>query len=147
MKPQKGPFVVEIKHNRRDQKSPAHSIWGDIDMSAYGLPENNTECSAEREISIKASGMPESAVELIRGQSSPKRYVDDEYEVTAANDVSKVKPSAPSSVSIVVASGLHYVRVYDNGAKHELVGPFRTREQAQTEAAKWIEGFKAAIQQ
>jgi hypothetical protein len=35
---------------------------------------------------------------------------------------------------ILKASRLHYVRGFDNGAKHELIGRFRTREQAQTEA-------------
>jgi len=58
-----------------------------------------------------------------------------------------VKPPASSSVGMVKANGLHYVQVYDNGAKHERIGPFRTREQAQAEAAKWLERFKSEPQQ
>lgn len=123
MKPQIKPFVVEIKHGRRDQKSPTHSIWGDIDMAAYGLSECQPKIPAEGLTAAKTAA-PESTIR------------------TAVDMVPDVKPSAPPSVGIIIATGLHYVQVRDNGAKHELIGPFRTREQAQSEAAKWTGALK-----
>lgn len=58
----------------------------------------------------------------------------------------EVKTSVASSVSIVVATGLHYVQVNDRGVRHELIGPFRTREHAQAEVAKWTDRFSAERQ-
>ncbi|PWV83737.1 hypothetical protein DEV92_12015 [Phyllobacterium myrsinacearum] len=55
MKPQKKPFVVEIKHGRRGQKSPVASIWGDIDMSTYGLSEDNRPRASEVSPRINAA--------------------------------------------------------------------------------------------
>jgi hypothetical protein len=43
MKPQKRPYVVEIKHSRRSLKSPAGSIWGDVDLAAYQSSEIDRE--------------------------------------------------------------------------------------------------------
>jgi len=126
MKLQKRPFVVEIKHSRRSQKSPAGSIWGDVDLTAYKLSGIAPEASA---------GSVTEKLEAIANDAT--------VEGTALNR----KPPAPSSVGMVKANGLHYVQVYENGAKHELIGPFRTREQAGTETAKWIERFKSEFQQ
>jgi hypothetical protein len=65
----------------------------------------------------------------------------------AINETSvEIKTSAASSVGIVVATGLHYVQVNDRGVKHELIGPFRTREQAQAEVAKWVDRFRAELE-
>lgn len=130
MKPQKRPYVVEIKHNRRSLKSPTGSIWGDVDLTAYQLSEIDREVLAR-----KAEVPPE-----------PVAATLERYDATAEGTALNREPSAPSSVSIVKASGLHYVQVFDNGAKHELIGPFRTREQAQAEAAKWIARFKSELE-
>ncbi|PSH61693.1 hypothetical protein CU102_26635 [Phyllobacterium brassicacearum] len=121
MKPQMRPFTVEIKQSRRNQKSSAQSIWSDIDLSAYQSSESVPESSTNK---------PE----------IPATPVTDEIE---ANDMIVDKtltrePSAPSSVGIVKSSGLHYVQVHNNGTQHALIGPFRTRELAQGEAAKWV---------
>ncbi len=131
MKPQKRPFAVEIKHSRRSQKAPAGSIWSDVDLTAYQLTEIDREASA---------GKPESPAEPVTAELETN-------DATAEGTASNRKSPAPSSVGIVKANGLHYVQVYDNGAKHELIGPFRTREQAQAEAAKWIARFKSELQQ
>ncbi|CAN7679786.1 hypothetical protein LJR231_005469 [Phyllobacterium sp. LjRoot231] len=133
MKPQKRPFAVEIKHSRRSQKSPARSIWSDVDLTAYQLSEIDREALA---------GKPEIPAQAVK-EGLEAITNDATAEGTALNR----KPPAPSSVGMVKANGLHYVQVHDNGAKHELIGPFRTREQAQTEAAKWIERFKSEPQQ
>ena len=133
MKPQKRPFAVEIKHSRRSQKPPAGSIWSDVDLTAYQLSEIDREALA---------GKPEIPAEPIK-----KELEAIANDATAEGAALNRKSPAPSSVGIVKASGLHYVQVYDNGAKHELIGPFRTREQAQAEAAKWIERFKSEPQQ
>lgn len=130
MKPQNRPYVVEIKHSRRCQKSPADSIWGDVDLTAYQLPE------VDREVLTRKAEIP----------AEPVAAKLETYDATAEGTASNREPPAPSSVGIVKASGLHYVRVVDNGAKHELIGPFRTREQAQTEAAKWIARFKSELE-
>jgi hypothetical protein len=132
MKPQKRPYVVEIKHSRRSLKSPAGSIWGDVDLTAYQLSEVDRETSTGK-------------------LESPATPVTKELEAmtddgTAGGTALNREPPAPSAVGIVGASGLHYVRVFHNGAKHELIGPFRTREQAQTEAAKWIARFQLESQ-
>lgn len=42
----------------------------------------------------------------------------------------EVKRPCSSSLDIIIASGLHYVQVNDSAARQELIGPFRTREQA-----------------
>lgn len=57
MKPQKKPFVVEIRQSRRGQKAPVASIWGDIDMSTYGLSEDNLACAPEASSRIKAEAV------------------------------------------------------------------------------------------
>jgi hypothetical protein len=132
MKQQKRPFVVEIKHNRRSHKSPARSIWEDVDLTAYKLSEVDPQASA---------GKREIPADLVTAKLESIAN-----DATAEGTASTRKPPAPSSVDMVKANGLHYVQVYDNGAKHELIGPFRTREQAQTEAAKWIERFKSEPQ-
>ena len=59
MKPQKKPFVVEIKQSRRGQKAPVASIWGDIDMSTYGLSEDNLVRAPEASSLIKAAAATE----------------------------------------------------------------------------------------
>jgi hypothetical protein len=68
-------------------------------------------------------------------------------EMTIEDKALNSKSSAPTSVGIVTSSGLHYVQVYHNGAQHALIGPFRTRELAQGEAAKWIAHFQLESQQ
>lgn len=55
MKPQKKPFVVEIKQSRRGQKSPVASIWGDIDIATYGLSEDNPACASDISTRINAA--------------------------------------------------------------------------------------------
>jgi hypothetical protein len=130
MKSQKRPYVVEIKHSRRSLKSPAGSIWGDVDLAAYQLSE------IDREVLARKAELP----------AEPVAAKLETNGATAEGTALNREPPAPSSVGIVKASGLHYVRVFDNGARHELIGPFRTREQAQIEAAKWIARFKSELQ-
>jgi hypothetical protein len=132
MKPQKRPFAVEIKHSRRSQKSPAGSIWGDVDLTAYQLSEVDRETS---------TGKPEIATPVTKELEAMTN------DAPVGGTTLNREPPAPSSVGIVKASGLHYVQVYDNGAKHELIGPFRTRELAQGEATKWIARFQLKSQQ
>jgi hypothetical protein len=84
MKLQKRPFVVEIKHSRRSQKSPAGSIWGDVDLTAYKLSGIALEASAEsvtEELAAVANDATAEGTELNR------------------------EPPAPSSVGIVKAHG------------------------------------------
>jgi hypothetical protein len=133
MKPQKRPFAVEIKRSRRSQKSAARSIWSDVDLTAYKLSEIDPQAPA---------GKPEVPVDLVTAELEAIAN-----DATAEGTTLNTEPPAPSSVGMVKANGLHYVQVYDNGTKHELIGPFRTREQAQTEAAKWIERCKSEPQQ
>jgi hypothetical protein len=133
MKPQKRPFAVEIKYSRRSQKSPAGSIWSDVDLTGYQRSEIDPKASA---------GKPEIPVDLIAAELEAVTN-----DAMAEGDALNRKPPAPSSVGMVKANGLHYVQIYDKGAKHELIGPFRTREQAQAEAAKWIEHLKPDPQQ
>ncbi|CAN7719949.1 hypothetical protein LJR231_006101 [Phyllobacterium sp. LjRoot231] len=133
MKPQKRPFAVEIKHSRRSQKSAAGSIWGDVDLTAYELSDIDPEVPA---------GKPEVPADLVTAELEAVAN-----KAASEGTILNREPPAPSSVGLVKANGLYYVRVYDNGAKHELIGPFRTREQAQAEAAKWIKRFKSEPQQ
>lgn len=131
MKPQMRAFTVEIKHSRRNQKSSAQSIWSDFDLSAYQSSESVPESSTNK---------PE----------IPATPVTDEIEANDMMIVDKTltrEPSTPSSVGIVKSSGLHYVQVYNNGTQHALIGPFRTRELAQGEAAKWIARCQSESQQ
>jgi hypothetical protein len=134
MKSQKRPFVVEIKHNRRSLKLLAGSIWGDVDLTAYKLSEIDPQAPA---------GKPEVPADLVTTELAA--VVND--ATAEGTTLMNMEPPAPSFVGIVKASGLHYVRVFEHGAKHELIGPFRTREQAQIEAAKWIARFKSELQQ
>jgi hypothetical protein len=101
-------------------------------LTAYQLSE------VDRETSI---GKPEIATPVTKELEAMTN------NGTAGGTTLNGEPPAPSSVGIVGASGLHYVRVFDNGAKHELIGPFRTRDQAQPEVAKWIARFKSVLQQ
>ena len=122
MKPQKRPYTVEIKHSRRSQKSSAQSIWSDIDLSAYQSSESDPEISTSR---------PEIP-------ATPATAEIEANDMMIEDKTLNREPSAPSSVGIVKSSGLHYVQVYNNGAQQALIGPFRTLELAQGEAAKWI---------
>lgn len=125
MKPQKQPFAVEIKHSRRNQKSSVQSIWSGIDLSAYQSTESDPESSTNK---------PEISATPITDEVE----VNDMIEDKALNR----QPITPSSVGVVTSSGLHYVQVYNNGAQHALIGPFRTLELARGEAAKWIARFQ-----
>ena len=132
MKPQKRPYIVEIKHSRRSRKSPAKSIWGDVDLSAYHLSEVDWGTS---------SGKSEIAARITKELEAMS---DDG---TAPGTALNREPPAPSSVVIVRDSGFHYVQVFDNGAKYALIGPFRKRELAQGEAARWIARLQLESQQ
>lgn len=60
--------------------------------------------------------------------------------------INETSVEVKTSVGIVVATGLHYVQVKDCGVRHELIGPFRTREQAQAEVAKWVDRFRVELE-
>ncbi|MBB3146722.1 hypothetical protein FHS21_003138 [Phyllobacterium trifolii] len=128
MKPQKQPFAVEIKLSRRKQKSTVQSIWSDIDLRAYQSTESDPESSTNK---------PETS-------ATP---ITDEVEVNDMIEDLNREPITPSSVGIVTSSGLRYVQVYNNAAQHALIGPFRTLELAQGEAAKWMARFQLESQQ
>jgi hypothetical protein len=66
MKPQKRPFVVEIKQSRRGAKRPQHSIWGDLDLTAVkaDVAESDPEIVTRPNtsaVSAAASGSSNSA--------------------------------------------------------------------------------------
>jgi hypothetical protein len=141
MKQRKRPFVVEIRHNHRSQKSPGRSIWGDIDLRAYTHPDADPDTGAERSMIGSPTEMI-SSHRAISGTHEAKANEATTVEVTEHD----VEPLASSPIGVVKAYGLHYVQVYTHGTAHELIGPFRTRGEAQTEAAKWIGRFTAEPQ-
>lgn len=61
MKPEKKPFVVEIK-NRRRLSRREHSIWGKIDLKAAGDQVAAEEKSSENDAAMPMQD-PETAVE------------------------------------------------------------------------------------
>ena len=61
MKPEKKPFIVEIK-NRRRLSRQEHSIWGRIDLKAAGAQVAAEEKSSENDTTMPMR-LPEAAAE------------------------------------------------------------------------------------
>lgn len=123
--------AVYRRNQAQSPKSCVHPIWRDVDWSAYQSSEIDQESSSHK---------PE-----ILSRPVPAEF--EANDMVIEDKALNREPSAPSSVGIVKASGFHYVQVYNNGAQHALIGPFRTLELAQGEATKWIARFQLESQQ